>query len=701
MTNPLVRGCGAMWLGALALAQAGCASGDTTTLRGAETEPISSEMGSISLALTLPTGVSVDVATVQIEGPDGYSSTHEVSAGEEPRLLSVYLTSLPVGDYRITLIAADCAGSADVRIEANQTQYASIELTCGSPDAGAPAATGSVIIDAFVNRSGAEGSCEPLIEQVLVAPLRPRVQGEPSRIELFLTDAADPNSVEWIAPPSGGTLGVPRGGGSPVQFASFSCDAPGTVTTTVRVTSPGGACVQQAEALVLCLDEPTEPGDIPPPLVGCDDQLITFDDLYTQIQSDILRLDADDRVFTRYLLLTNRFNAGVCARDLDQDRWALSKVLNMLSIETSVEPPFAIDSRETIYRIDLRDYAWDRAIEVDGQSFVDGWEAVAAENPYAVRFEGDEADTVSDQAGTPFPWMYADSFLATATAGNLYYALIDVDPTQTLERFALDDLGIDIATNFAENELIRAGTSRSIVSRTDALIERHETEVRKGSLWLEYSVEDLLDSATDLPAAPRQGLFTLPNGLFGFLLADADGNLVTESDALFDPLQDDFQGRLPCFSCHKHGLVAVLDEVRPEATSNPFDFNAEDFEKIFDTYPPQEQLDRILEADSEPFLLALQRAAVPAVEADPITGVSLRFGRDVALSDAAGDLGLDSNTFRQNLNIFDPNLQVLAAATLDRNDFTQLFLASLCVAQTFSQNQPNLDDCEAAIEALR
>ena len=83
-----------------------------------------------------------------------------------------------------------------------------------------------------------------------------------------------------------------------------------------------------------------------------------------------------------------------------------------------------------------------------------------------------------------------------------------------------------------------------------------------------------------------------------------------------------------------------------------------------------------------------------------MSGVFLQFDRDMDLRAVAGDVGLDSETFRQNLNIFDPQIQIVRQATIDRDDFTALFLASICVAQTFSQNQPNIDICQDAIDAL-
>jgi mono/diheme cytochrome c family protein len=441
---------------------------------------------------------------------------------------------------------------------------------------------------------------------------------------------------------------------------------------------------------------------------NCDDQLITFDDLYTRMQADILSLDADDRLFTRYVLLTNRYNSGVCSQDLDRDRWGLSKMLNMLSIETSVQEPFAIDSDETIYRIDIRDYGWDRDIEVNNVNFVDGWEAIVGNNDYAVVFEGDEAETVIDQSGTEIPWLYSDALIDQASLGNLYYALIDVDVNDTFDDFILDDLQIDVIANLDEEDLVRAGTTRSVISRQDRVVERHEIEVRQGAFWQSFDFdadeanESIFDDPFGFAEGGREGIFTLPNGFMGFIIADADDNIVEESDILFDTLQNDFVARtsVSCSGCHAQGFLPVEDEVRAVVEANPFNFNADDFEAVQDVYPDPDEFAEIVDDDSDLYQRSLGRAGVPVNEADPMSGVFLQFDRDMDLRAVAGDVGLDSETFRQNLNIFDPQIQIVRQATIDRDDFTALFLASICVAQTFSQNQPNIDDCQDAIDEL-
>jgi mono/diheme cytochrome c family protein len=441
----------------------------------------------------------------------------------------------------------------------------------------------------------------------------------------------------------------------------------------------------------------------------CSGQLKSFDEILSAMQTDILSEDADDREFIRYLLLTNRYNAGVCDADLDQDRFGMNKLLNMLSINSRVEEARAIDADETIYRIDIRDYGWDREVEVDGVVFDDGWEAQVANNQYAVEFQGDEAEQIILQSETNIPFMYADALNDQSSIGNLYYALIDVDVNDTLDNFIIDELGIDIDDNIDQRDVIRAGTTQSVISRQDRVVERHEIEVRAGAFWqsFDFDADEANESIFDDPFGFAEGgseaIFTLPNGFMAFVIADADRNIVDESDILFDTLQNDFVARtaVSCSGCHQAGLLPVVDEVRAVVEANRFNFNADDFEAVQEIYPSADEFAREVEFDSDRFKSALNSAGVPSNIADPASGVFLRFDADLNVRDIAGDLGLSEALLQNNIARFDPQLQIVGSgATIDRDDFTNLFLASLCVAQTFSQNQPLEADCDDALAAL-
>jgi mono/diheme cytochrome c family protein len=445
----------------------------------------------------------------------------------------------------------------------------------------------------------------------------------------------------------------------------------------------------------------------------CSDQLFTFDDLYQVVARDLASLDDDDQVTARYIALSNRFTAGVCAdTSLDRDRQGLFKLLNALSIETTVEVPVPVDADETIYRIDLTDYGWDRAISavVNGVQVdaVDGWEFIAAINPYAIEFFGDDADDAKEDAATNFPVMFADTMLDAASIGNAYYALIDVDVNDTLDNFILNDLGIDVAQNLIDEDQVRAGTTRSRISRQDRVVQRDEIEVRQGVLWQSFDFEDdqnesIFEDPFGFAEGGTEAIFTLPNGMFGFVIADENSAIVEDSDILLDTQQNNFRAvtMISCSSCHAQGLIPVQDEVREIAIANArvSGLNNDEVEQLEAVYPAASEFARIVEDDTNLFFRgALNRANVDLQGGDPISTVFFRFDQDMRLEDAAGDLGLTPEDLLQDLNLLNPALQVLDNGVLDRDDFTGFYADSLCKLQVFGENAPDPDFC-AAVDA--
>jgi mono/diheme cytochrome c family protein len=451
--------------------------------------------------------------------------------------------------------------------------------------------------------------------------------------------------------------------------------------------------------------------DLAPQQRDCSDQVFSFDDLYAEIANDLQTLDADDALTARYITLTNRFTAGICAdTSLDRDRQGLLKMVNALSTETTVEPPLPINSEETIYRIDIADYGWDQPVTVvnaDGSTtdFTDKWEAIVGNNPYAVPFVGDDADDAVQDSGTLVPVMLADSLLDTATIGNLYYALIDVNVQDTLDNFILNDLDIDVAQNLIDEDQIRAGTTKSRISRQDRVVQRDDINVRQGVLWQSFDFENdqndsIFENPFDFAEGGTEAIFTLPNGMLGFIISDADGNIVEDSDILLDTNQANFRAvtSISCSNCHARGLLPVVDEVREIALANALvsGLNNDEVEQLRAVYPEPEEFLRVVEGDSDSFYRrALSQANVELDGGDPVSSVFFRFDQDIRLADAAGDLGLTAEQLDQNLQLINPALNVLRNGVLDRDDFTQFYIDSLCILTAVNDNTPDPALCQA------
>jgi hypothetical protein len=443
-----------------------------------------------------------------------------------------------------------------------------------------------------------------------------------------------------------------------------------------------------------------------------DGQLVDFDELFQEINKDLSGEDNDDTQFYRYISLTNRFTAGVCAdQALDRDRQGLTKMLNMLSTRTSIEKPLAINPEETIYRIDLRDFNWDEPIDVDGRGFNDVWEAIADSNPYAIRFEGDDADDTVDDTGTDFPVMFADQMMSVAVLGNLYYGIIGVDGGGRLRDFVEGDLGIDVEDNIANEDAIRAGTTRSRISRQDRVVERHDIGLRGGVYWQSFDFAD--DAANDnifqdpfgFSPGGTEAIFTLPNGMLAFLIADENDNLVEDSDILLDTNQNNFRAitSVSCSNCHANGFIPVVDEVAAVSLRNArsIGLSRDEIEQLEAIYVSPQVFAETVKEDSDGFYKrALEQAGLPTTGGDAVSNVFLRFDADIRLEDAAGDLGVTPQDLSDNLNLLDPVLTVLRRGTISRDDFTALYISSLCELNFTQENRPDQAVCDDALRDL-
>lgn len=430
---------------------------------------------------------------------------------------------------------------------------------------------------------------------------------------------------------------------------------------------------------------------------------VSFDEVFELVSADLSSADAGDAINFRYLTLANRHDAGLCSAALrEADQRALVKAVNMLSLSPTLTQPLQVDADGLLYRVDMRDYDWDRAIGVEGENFADAWEAIAANNAYAVNFAGDDADAAVNASGTAFPVMLADSFLAAAMQGELYYALIGVP--EDIDAFILNELGIDIEQNFVDQELIRAGFAGDSLGLPDNafLAERHDIEVRAGYLWQISDFGGDLDALLDDPLGQPQGeselVFTLPNGLLGFALADADGQRLNDSDLLLDLSEPSFAYRIAASAITKFARgVDVTDEVRRAALRNP-DLSPEEREVIQVMYPQRRELAAILDEDREQFYASsLTRLGLDIDDPEPIGPLLAAFDADVDLATAAGDVLLSPEAFQRDIRELPEAVQVLdSGGKLDRDDWTSLYVQSLCILSVVLDNAPDAAVCDAA-----
>jgi serine/threonine-protein kinase len=454
----------------------------------------------------------------------------------------------------------------------------------------------------------------------------------------------------------------------------------------------------------------------PPPQV-CNDQFMDFDDLYEAAERDILSgdLDADDREFIRYFSISNRYNAGVCDAQLEEDRWAMSKFINSISQNPQVtEPEEVAGTNGTLYRIDLRDYDLDASQGpfdpngLVGGPFVDGWEAIIGNNDYAIEFEGDQADNIKLQANTTVPIVFSDAVIDEASVGNLYYELLRLQDNRDAN---LLDLEVDLVGNFDDETAVFAGTTKSEISDQERSVRRDPQDIGRGLYYYEsFDLDPNVAGASifsnpldfDQVANGSEALFSLPNGLQGYIIYDAAGNRLEESDILFDNSQNDnvLRSMISCSTCHNTGTIPFQDEVRDFADQNPLDIaealdlinlNVDDLEAL---YPGNDELREVLADDANTYRAALADAGNPTSGSDSISDTFIRFDSDVDIATFAGDLHYPAEALENDIPRLNPALSGLDnGLRVDRDDITGLYLESVCIVSVAQENQPAAAEC--------
>jgi hypothetical protein len=444
---------------------------------------------------------------------------------------------------------------------------------------------------------------------------------------------------------------------------------------------PPGALPMPNEAIdtlrewIECMEavQCTEPGFVP------------LQQVLETVRADILseKFNAQDRKTLRYFTLTPVYNGAACVEQVETYRHGLSKLVNSLSRGTKVVAPQPIDADELIYRIDLADYQWTADRHMNE---VDVWELLVESNPYAIEYTQDTAEDIKDATGSLVPIMGGDWFITGASQAALYHQILGIPPTldELVRTLGFDGVG-ELEQSIDDDEVMRSGFRHSGVSAQNRLIERYTQNSGGGSfLWISYDFAneglpggDLMETplgpngdilsadslvnefAFEKLFAPDGGeaIFSLPNGLQGYMLYDSDGcrldrapNEVVTHDAQKDSV---VINGLSCMDCHDHGMIDKADQVREHVEANtPGLFDSKVLEKVKRLHPTQDQLDAQLNQDRKKFLDQLEALAIPihVNQREPIYGAYQDFDGRIDLERAAAELGIEGQALQTALS---------------------------------------------------
>ena len=313
--------------------------------------------------------------------------------------------------------------------------------------------------------------------------------------------------------------------------------------------------------------------------------------MFEFIKADLEAIDSRKRPLIRYFTLTHLYNAGLSDDELATYRNGLAKLINSLSWAPDIAVPQPIDPAKTIFRLDIGDVEWSAAT----------WDRILAENPYGVTYDTAAATACYQHCATTQPFVRGDWFVARASIPPLYHDILELPRTDLeLEK----KLQVDVKRNLQTDRAARAGFNGSGVSNNNRLIERHRSNLTRGAYWKSYDFGGN-DGTKNLFANPagRNGqdtfaadggelIFSLPNGLQGYMLIDAKGERIDKGpiNIVSDPKRPDkaVVNGLSCMSCHAKGMIEKTDQVRPAVLGNPNGYTAEVLASVKALYPPED-----------------------------------------------------------------------------------------------------------------
>jgi hypothetical protein len=395
----------------------------------------------------------------------------------------------------------------------------------------------------------------------------------------------------------------------------------------------------------------------------------------------------------RYLSFAHFSDERRSPEELQAAEAVLATILNSLSRRSAMVKLEAVDTARTIFRFRPSALGWS----------ANDWDALASFYPYCLRSEQSSHRTLYSRLGTEVPYVRADWFLATATRPPLYERLLDI-PT-TLDALA-DDLGVDISENLTHQgssrptNVMRMGFRSSGVSAHNRIIERHRRGTT-GHLWVSYDFNDDVGTSDirENPLGPQalvdrdfdsmfshaggEVIYTLPNGLYAYMLVDNAGRRidVAPKDIVRDPRRRPgaVENGISCFGCH--GVTGmnhprIYDEIVRYAEEHRSRFSSAELTEIRNLYPGTGA--DVLATDAGRYIAAKEaagggRAGPGVVEYDDFINLVGQYEAEVGLRGAAIELGTSPTTARQLVSSGrneDALPLTLADPLVSRDDFT-------------------------------
>ncbi len=406
------------------------------------------------------------------------------------------------------------------------------------------------------------------------------------------------------------------------------------------------------------------------------------------ILDDLKNRSTSDAKDIRYFTLTNIINRSkprLTVKQLKTYEFAISKAINSLSWKPQIIHLEAIAGVRGVYRIYLSQLGWT----------ADQWENLVGAYPYGILYDTFRSKAIREATQSRLPYIRADWFAARGLKPPLYHMMLDL-PDTVLKLESI--LNVDSAKNFAENKIARSGfrggdfPGGSGVADHNRLIEVHRQ--RFGFYWKSYDFatsegrKDLLNN----PIGPGEGkhafkedggefIFNLPNGLQGYLIADANGKRIDSAPEVVVRDKTN-QSRavingLSCIVCHADGMNRTDDQVRQHVTESPEFFDAVTIQKVKAIYPAKSEMDNWFDESDKLFQGAIEKIGSRPAGSEAVGQLTKEFEAPVDFIKASAEFNITPQALEKAFQTR-PELAALRTALKSggttREAFLEIFL---------------------------
>jgi hypothetical protein len=368
-----------------------------------------------------------------------------------------------------------------------------------------------------------------------------------------------------------------------------------------------------------------------------------------------------DKANTRYISLVHLFNNPETQVRIPKIREAVFKLVNSLSWKKELVRPTVLDKEGLVLRIDMKNYEWS----------ADQWKSIERTYPYILdhwQLGGTSRQLMTQlvqATGTATPIVRGDWMVSQMSIPPLYNVFMSLpESSQALEKI----LNISVENNVATgNNVIRWAFASSGVSQHNRMIERHqvggdgyywksydfdgdegEKDIRKNPLGL--GVQKAPPAKDSFKHAGGEIIFSLPNGLQGYMLVAASGKRIDVApvEIVSDIEQPDRNviNGLSCMRCHDRGLIRKEDQVA--AAQNLSQFNSDTRTTVEALYRSRNpELKGVFENDIQRFQVSL--AALGIYGAEPIREAVAVYNSPVSRNLFLSEMGLTDETAKDVL----------------------------------------------------